>query len=153
MRRVLKTAGEFASGIGVHYADSAIVNSKHQCHAQNLVIGERVPPQMVVCPASGGPHELQDLLPSDTRFKVLVFAGDTTSAEQLSRVNVLADALLGEDGILSRYAPRDLGLASIFDVLTLSSAPLKQTIVSDLPKFLRSHWSKYAMFCHPIVTI
>ncbi|KAF8715652.1 hypothetical protein AX14_012519 [Amanita brunnescens Koide BX004] len=141
-QRVLKTAGEFASGIGVHYADSAIVNSKHQCHAQNLVIGERVPPQMVVCPASGGPHELQDLLPSDTRFKVLVFAGDTTSAEQLSRVNVLADALLGEDGILSRYAPRDLGLASIFDVLTLSSAPLKQIIVSDLPKFLRSHWSK-----------
>jgi phenol 2-monooxygenase len=142
VRRALETAAGFASGIGVHYADSAIANSKHQSHAQHLVIGERVPPQTVACAADGGPYELQDLLPSDTRFKVLVFAGDTLSAEQLSRVHVLADELLGEGGILSRYAPRDLGLPSIFDVLTLSTAPLRKMRVGDLPKPLRSHWSK-----------
>ena len=141
-RRALKTAGGFMSGIGVRYADSAIINSKHQSHAQHLVIGERVPPQMVICAADGGPYELQDLLPSDTRFKVLVFAGDTLCVEQLSRINLLAYELLGEGGILSRYAPRDLGLPSIFDVLTLSTAPLKQMRVGDLPKSLRSHWSK-----------
>ena len=140
--RALKKAGGFMSGIGVRYADSAIVDSKHQSHAQHLVVGERVPPQMVVCAADGGPYELQDLLPSDTRFKVLVFAGDTMCAEQQSRVNVLADELLGEGGILSRYAPRDLGLPSVFDVLTLSTASLKTMRAGDLPKSLRSHWSK-----------
>lgn len=134
------------SGIGVRYANSAIVNSKHQSHAQHLVIGERVPPQTVVCAADGGPYELQDLLPSDTRFKVLVFAGDIRSAEQLSRVNVLADELLGESGILSRCAPRDLGLPSFFDVLTLTTVPLKTMRAGDLPKSLRSHWSKYGNF-------
>ena len=101
-----------------------------------------MPPQTVVCAADGGPYELQDLLPSDTQFKVLVFAGDTLSAEQLSRVHVLADELLGEGGILSRYAPRDLGLPSIFDVLTLCTSPLRKIRVGDLPKSLRSHWSK-----------
>ena len=63
-------------------------------------------------------------------------------AEQLSRVNVLADELLGEGGILLRYAPRGLGLPSIFDVLTLSTASLKPVRAGDLPKSLRSHWSK-----------
>ena len=130
------------SGIGVRYADSAIVDSKHQSHAQHLVVGERVLPQMVVCAADGGPYELQDLLPSDTRFKVLVFAGDTMCAEQLNRVNVLADELLGEGGILARYAPRDLGLPSVFDVLTLSTTSLKTMRAGNLPKSLRSHWSK-----------
>jgi phenol 2-monooxygenase len=142
VRRALKTAGRFMSGIGVRYADSAIVNSKHQSHAQHLVIGERVPPQMVVCAADGGPYELQDLLPSDTRFKVLLFVGDTLCAEQLSRVNVLAGELLGKGGILLRYAPRDLGTPSVFDILTLSTASLKTMRAGDLPKSLRFHWSK-----------
>ena len=142
LRRAIKTAGGFASGIGVHYAQSAIVNPKHQSHAQHLVTGQRVPPQMVVRAADGRPYELQDLLPSDTRFKVLVFAGDTLCPNQLSRVHILADDLLGEGGILSRFAPRDLGLPAVFDVLTLSMAPLKQMRVGDLPKSLRSHWSK-----------
>ena len=142
VRRAIKTADGFASGIGVHYAPSAIVNSKHQSQAQHLVIGERVPPQMMVCAADGRPYELQDLLPSDARFKVLVFAGDMLCPNQLSRVHVLADELLGEGGILSRFAPRDLGLPSTFDVLTLSTVPLKQMRIGDLPKSLRSHWSK-----------
>lgn len=106
MRRILKTSGRFISRIGVHYANSAIVNSKHQSHAQHLVIGEHVPPQMVVCAADGTPYELQVLLPSDTRFKVLVFSGDFCG-EQLSRVNLLADKLLSECGILSHYTLRD----------------------------------------------
>ena len=142
MRRVLKTAAGFFSGIGVHYGDSAIVNSKHQSHAKHLVIGERLPPQTVVCVADGRPYELQDLLPSDARFKVLIFAGNTLCVEQLSRVNVLADQLLSVGGILSRYAPRDLGLFSIFDILTLSMAPLKMSRVDELPKCLRPHWLK-----------
>ncbi|KAF8670690.1 hypothetical protein AX14_005810 [Amanita brunnescens Koide BX004] len=141
-QRVLKTAAGFFSGIGVHYGDSAIVNSKHQSHAKHLVIGERLPPQTVVCVADGRPYELQDLLPSDARFKVLIFAGNTLCVEQLSRVTVLADQLLSVSGILSRYAPRDMGLFSIFDILTLSMAPLKMTRVDELPKCLRPHWLK-----------
>jgi phenol 2-monooxygenase len=141
VRRILKTSGGFLSGTGVHYADSAIVNSKHQSHAQYLVIGERVPPQMVVCAADGTPCELQDLLPSDTRFKVLVFSGDFCG-EQLRKVNVIADELLSEGGILSRYTPRDQDLSSTFDILTLSSAPLKKIKVGDLPKSLQFHWLK-----------
>ncbi|KAF8333838.1 FAD binding domain-containing protein [Amanita rubescens] len=141
-RTTFQTFGGFTSGIGVHYADSAIVNSKHQSYAQDLIIGERVPPQILVRAADGRPYELQDLLPSDTRFKVLVFAGDTLSADQLSRLNVLASELLGEDGILRRYVPRDQDLSSAFDVLTVSTATLKTVRVGDLPELLRPHWSK-----------
>ena len=70
VRRALKTAGGFISGIGVRYAHSAIVNSKHQSHGKHLVIGERVPPQMVVCAADGGPYELQDQI-HDSKYSYL----------------------------------------------------------------------------------
>lgn len=98
---------------------------------------------MVIRAADGRPYELQDLLPSDTRFKVLVFAGDTSCAEQLSKVNVLASELLGEGGILSGYVPCGLDLFSVFDVLTLSTATLKAVKVDDIPAPMRSHWSKW----------
>ncbi|KAF8332459.1 FAD binding domain-containing protein [Amanita rubescens] len=141
-RTTFQTFGGFTSGIGVHYADSAIVNSKYQSYTQHLIIGERVPPQILVRAADGRPYELQDLLPSDTRFKVLVFAGNTLSADQLNRLNVLASEVFGEDGILRRYVPRDQDISSAFDVLTVSTATLKTVRVGDLPELLRPRWSK-----------
>ncbi len=109
---------------------------------------------MVIRAADGRPYEFQDLLPSDTRFKVLVFSGDTSSAEQLSRVNVLASELLGEGGILSDYVPRGLGdLFSVFDVLTLSTATLKTVKVGNIPAPLRPHWSKWVNLRHLIVNL
>ncbi|KAF8628701.1 hypothetical protein AX17_005924 [Amanita inopinata Kibby_2008] len=138
--------GRFTSGIGVHYADSAIVNSQHQQYAQNLVIGERVPPQILLRAADGRPTELQDLVPSDTRFKVLLFAGDTFIPEQAQKVRHLTQELLGtsstsNDGVLSRYVPKDANLFTTFDVVTVSSATMMKFRSDALPKVLRPHWS------------
>ncbi|KAF8628709.1 hypothetical protein AX17_005932 [Amanita inopinata Kibby_2008] len=145
--RAFQVSSRFISGIGVHYADSAIVHSRHQQHARDLIIGERVPPQILLRAADGKPTELQDLLPSDTRFKVLFFVGDTSIPEQLQRVHTVAGELVGScdtgiDGILPRYVPEGRDLSSAMDVLTISSST-KKTFKSDvLPKVLRTHWSK-----------
>jgi len=39
-------------------------------------------PQILVRETDVRPYEFQDLLPADTRFKILVFSGDTTDAAQ-----------------------------------------------------------------------
>lgn len=89
LRRAFKTFGAFTSGIGIHYAESTIVNAKHQSVAKNLIIGQRMPPQVIVRAADARAYELQDLLPSDARFKILVFAGDTANPAQRAKVEKL----------------------------------------------------------------
>ena len=75
--------------------------------------------------ADGRPYELQDLLPSDTRFKVLVFAGNTVEPAQMERVRALATQMARPEGFLERFGrgePR-----KVFDVLSISSAKKQDT--------------------------
>ncbi|PFH50293.1 hypothetical protein AMATHDRAFT_75697 [Amanita thiersii Skay4041] len=145
--RAFQTFGGFTSGIGVHYTESAVVQTKHQSHASNLIIGQRMPPQILVRAADGRPYELHDLMPSDTRFKILVFAGNTTVPQQLQRVRAFSDQLFGDctaqgDGLLARYVPEGGDLFTAFEILTITAATKMTVRLDQLPKSLRSHWSK-----------
>ncbi|KIP04908.1 hypothetical protein PHLGIDRAFT_176210 [Phlebiopsis gigantea 11061_1 CR5-6] len=129
--------GGFTTGVGIHYSPSVLVNADHQAHASKLVIGERVLPQTFIRAADMRPYEIQDLLPADTRYKVLVFAGDTSDAAQLARVRTLAAAVGSPSGFFKTY-----GGADVFDILTISSASKEKVNYTDVPPIFRSHWSK-----------
>lgn len=103
------------SGIGIHYGTSMITNVQYQAFAKNLIIGQRMIPQVLVRAADGRPYELQDLLPADARFKVLVFAGDTMSKAQLAILHKLADEL---EQILRKFV-RNENLEDMFEILTI----------------------------------
>ncbi|KZP17569.1 hypothetical protein FIBSPDRAFT_746817 [Athelia psychrophila] len=133
-----KTFGAFTSGIGIHYADSAIVDSTHQAAAQHITVGQRMPPQMLLRAADARPYELQDLLPADARFKILVFAGDTTQPAQRARVERLAGEL---HGVLALFGAGG-AVEGTFDVLAISSGKKEDVGYADVPALLRSHWSK-----------
>lgn len=136
--QAFQTFGAFTSGIGIHYAPSSIVNTAHQAHVANLVIGQRMLPHVFVRTADARPYEIQDLLPADTRFKVLVFAGDTSDADQLARVRRLAEDI--EGGFYRRFGGSDP--VKIFDVLSICSAAKEKVNYTDLPPVFRTHWSK-----------
>jgi len=135
-----QTFGLFTSGIGVHYQPSAVVNTKYQAHARNLIIGQRVLPQVFVRASDARPFEIQDLLPSDTRFKVLVFAGDVLEPAQLQRVQQLAEEMGRPEGFLKRFSKGNV--EERFDVLTIALGDKLQVITADVPAIFRSHWSK-----------
>ena len=116
------------------------MNADHQEHASKLIIGERVLPQTFIRAADMRPYEIQDLLPADTRYKVLVFAGDTSDVAQLERVRALATAVDSQSGFY-----RTFGSADVFDVLTISSAPKEKVNYTDVPAIFRSHWSKWVI--------
>lgn len=139
--RAFQTFGAFTSGIGIHYSPSTIVNTTHQAHASKLVVGQRMLPHVFVRAADARPFEIQDLLPADTRFKVLVFAGNTTDAQQLARVRDLASAIDDPEGFYRKFGGSDP--SKVFDVMSICKATKSEVNYTDLPPVFRTHWSKY----------
>jgi len=136
-----QTFGAFTSGISIHYAESAIVDAKNQYLAKNLIIGKRILPQILVRAADARPYELQDLLPADMRFKILIFAGDTTQVAQRIKVEKLAQEMSRPESFLQKYTPGE-EWNKVFDILAISSGKKEHVNYTELPKLFRSHWSK-----------
>ena len=118
-----QTFSGFSSGIGIRYEPSAIVNNVHQAHASGLVVGERMVPHVFVQAADVRPVNIHDLLPSDARFKIIVFAwvrDIAAPAERLARVHALAEAMDAHGGFLRRFGQGDH--TKVFDFLCVLGA-------------------------------
>ena len=139
--RMYQTVGNFTSGIGVHYSPSVAVVDKYQSLATNLIIGERIPPQVFIRGADGRAFELQDLLPADVRYKVLVFTGDLDDSLQQERVDSLVKDLQKPESFFTRYASNGSS-DSRFDIMTISKGKKELFNFMKVPSLLRSHWSK-----------
>ncbi|KAI1791906.1 FAD binding domain-containing protein [Ganoderma leucocontextum] len=137
-----KTASGFTSGIAIRYRPSSIVNGTHQSLASNLVIGERMIPHVFIRAASSQPIELQDMLPADTRFKVLVFAGNIADDTDRAKLEVLGEELNKPENFLRRYGRGDSGKWQVFDVACFSAATKDKVGFFDFPEFFRWHWTK-----------
>jgi len=108
-----------------------------------------MPPHIFVRAADARPVELQDLLPADTRFKLLVFAGAIAEPAQRARVLALANAMAEPGGLfarLARAAPDKVrtgtGMAPVLDVIAIAAGRKELVDYTDLPVLFRPHWSK-----------
>ncbi|KAF9269253.1 hypothetical protein L218DRAFT_976998 [Marasmius fiardii PR-910] len=135
--KVFQTFGGFTSGIGVHYEESVIVDKRHQLLATNLTIGERALPSVLIRAADARPFNVQDLLPSDTKFKLLIFTGDVSDPTRLKAVKNLEDELKQPSSFLSKARSK-----SMFDFFSISSTDKRKMAYSVIPPLFRSHWSK-----------
>jgi len=142
---VFRTFGAFTSGIGIHYAPSTIVDPSHQSLASKLIVGQRLIPQTIVRTADARPFEIQDLIPSDIRFKILVFAGNTKDPIQKARLQALADELEKPERFYKKYTPQGAPVDTVFEILTVSTMTKTTADYTDLPPTLRTHWSKVFM--------
>lgn len=162
-RRAFQTFGGFTSGIGIHYLPSPITkipDEDTKRFASNLTVGMRMPPQVILRAADARPFELQDLLPSDTRFKVIVFSGDVNApGAQKEKLLQFASAACGKDGVLSRLGAKKLlngstqGAAgtvtsgkswtTAFALVTVMVGKKETANFTSVPAEMVSHWSKY----------
>jgi phenol 2-monooxygenase (NADPH) len=134
--RVYRRFVGFTSGIDIHYQPSSIVHDAHQAAAPGLTVGMRVIPQIIIRAADAQPVEIQDLLVSDTRFKVFVFTGKPEA--QLPAVQAAADAL---EQALERVFP---GVrAQAVDIIAVCIGSIREMDYNVVPPLLRSHWTKY----------
>ncbi|KAG9313169.1 putative monooxygenase [Chiua virens] len=131
---------QFASGIGVHYSQSAIVNTKYQRCAKNLVIGERMLPEIFVRSANIVPINIHDMLPADIRFKVLFFVGHLTKTK-IAELNSFAEELSKPTSFLHKYSV-DGNISTVFDIITIVAGTKENVNYLMVPAILRPHWSK-----------
>ena len=148
--RAFRIFGGFISGTGVHYAPSPITDVTYQSLFPGLPIGQRILPQMLVRAADSRPYELQDLCPSDTKFKILIFLGDISNPAQVERAQRLAEALGKPGSFLSKYGRAKSGVVGwkVFELLTICATKKEVVNYLDVPALLRPHWSKSVFFRH-----
>lgn len=140
--RAFQAGGGFTSGIGVHYMPSAITNATHQQCAPHLIIGERMPPQVFVRAADARPYDIQDMIPSDTRFKLLFFVGHLTE-DRVRELKFLSEGLSDPSSFLQKYGyPSQEVAQSMFDIITIMSGDKGEIEYTRVPALLRPHWSK-----------
>ena len=83
-------------------------------------------------------------MPSDTRFKILVFTGNLTEAnDQRVKLDAFSKAHTTEGGFLNKFGNRgQQGWTEVFELLTIVSGKKETVNHNDVPAALRTHWSK-----------
>ncbi|KAI9458436.1 FAD binding domain-containing protein [Lactarius psammicola] len=119
--------GNFSSGVGVHYAPSAVTDPLHQSAAENLIIGQRLLPHVLVRAADAREVNIQDLAPSDSRFKLFVFPG--------VHGDKIASFLERPNGFFNKC--RDA-----YSVITVLHGEKMTVNHLAVPPVLRPHWTK-----------
>jgi phenol 2-monooxygenase len=101
-----------------------------------------MPPQIFVRAADARPCDIQDMLPSDTRFKLLFFVGYLTE-ERVRELDSLSDELRDPSCFLQKYGYPTEGTAqSMFSIITIVSGDKEDVEYTRVTPLLRPHWSK-----------
>lgn len=109
--------------------------SREDCGESRIIVGARFNTAQVVCVSDARPWELIDWLPSDGRWRVILFSGDILNPTQRSKIDKVASYL--QDKLLPRYTPVDHDVDSVIDVLTVSSTPRTACELTEYPEILR----------------
>jgi phenol 2-monooxygenase len=128
-------AEHFARNNGVP-ASSLTLN--HQPDNQDLAtgirIGMRMPSFKVLNQSDARPWHIQELLPSNGCWRIVVFSGDLRDPKQFARFTALGQALASKDSFLRRYTPRLEAMDSVFEIITVHSAPRSSVELLSLPE-------------------
>ena len=99
-----------------------------------------MPPQIFVRAADARPVDIQDFLPADIRWKILVFFG-ILDESSLPSAKLLAKELNKPTSFLRKY-PVDGHISRMFDIVAIVAGNKSNFNYLNVPDFFRSHWSK-----------
>ncbi|KAF7342168.1 3-(3-hydroxy-phenyl)propionate hydroxylase [Mycena venus] len=139
--------GKWSSGTATKYEPSLIMAESTAAKiglAKNIIIGSHFESQMVVCYADAHAVQLADKLVADGRWRLIVFAGNMGSPNQLQRFNDLCSHLLNApESPIKKYTPPAADLNSVIEVLTLTSSPRRALPYSAFPELARPFVGRY----------
>jgi phenol 2-monooxygenase len=165
----------FASGIAVDYGASIIVAKEgdaaeqgdgtdvsqkranlqvvgKQNLATNIKIGMRMPSFQILNQADARPWQFQEILKSDGRWRVAVFAGDVSVSSQMERIRKLGKSLDDPKSFIKRFTPMGgKKVDSLIEVLTIHSARRTETDLFDFPEIFhpfsqRDGWDYWKIY-------
>ncbi|KAL7804763.1 family 16 glycoside hydrolase [Trichoderma aethiopicum] len=150
----------FASGIAVNYGASLLVakkgSSEERGNGKNamvanapdkiisdeslctgITVGMRIPSHKVLNQADARPWHLQELLPSNGRWRIIVFAGDINDNEQRGKLEKLAQDFGAQNASLRLYIPESAKYDEVFEPLLVHNAPRTSVTIFDFPELFR----------------
>ncbi|KAF2208961.1 hypothetical protein CERZMDRAFT_48230 [Cercospora zeae-maydis SCOH1-5] len=152
----------FASGIAVDYGASTIVAKEgtttlqgdgtdvsvshefrvksHQTLAPGIEVGKRMPSVKVLNQSDARPWHFQELLPSNGRWRVVVFTGDISKPDQKAKLENVGAAIDDKTAsFLHRFTPPGSRSDAVFEILAVHSAPRATTTIFDFPEVFRPY--------------
>ena len=127
----------FISGIDFTYPQSSITLNAHQDYAFGVVVGRPLPPHVFLRVADARPINIQDMVPANGRFKILVFAGEYTRPNFSTDLQAYADELVS---MFSKHGGSGKPMA--MDVVTIMSGKQDPACLLHVPSALRPHWAQ-----------
>lgn len=127
---------EFMSGIAVTYEESMLVQPQiidegppETSPASKVALGARLASYQILKQADAGPIQTLDLLRSDGRWRILLFAGDLTNEKQGIRIQELGD---GFRYLLEQFTPPGQPVDCPIELLMIHSASRTAVELLDL---------------------
>ncbi|KAL4951776.1 FAD binding domain-containing protein [Aspergillus filifer] len=141
MKEACERYNLFLAGCSVDYGPSMIVTKEDkrssvtsiQELAPEMKIGMRVPSVKVLNQADGWPWHPQQRLPSDGRWRVVVYAGDVTKQAQKEKLEILGAAIGSKESFLQRFTPAEARYDAFIEILIMHAAPRKQLDIFEFP--------------------
>lgn len=129
------TAGiEYENGLLIAKEGGSIASKPHL--ASGITVGARMPSQMVAKHTSGVPVEFGNLIPSDGRYTIVIFAGNLSKPEQLSRVKHVSQVLELPEAFSQRLKQHAIDPQDVFQTLVLHTGSRDEVEITDLPSSL-----------------
>jgi phenol 2-monooxygenase (NADPH) len=134
----------FTTGVLIHYHPSCLVAEPSIASplARNLVPGMRLPNFRVLNQADAVPGEIHQILMSDGRFRILVFAGDISLPTPSAHYRRLGEILSSNASCLHRFTPSIDPIDSRIEVITMHAAPRSKVELLDLHEVFQP-WSDH----------
>lgn len=138
-------AGQYTAGLTARYGDSQITNSKGSIEslAANLVVGMRFPSAQVVRFCDAKAMQLVKALPSDGRWRIIIFGGDITESANFARLEELGAYLYSPAGPVNNYTPASADVDSFIESIVVLSGQrikIKQSQIPDCFSPVTGKW-------------
>ncbi|KAF2774157.1 hypothetical protein EJ03DRAFT_1473 [Teratosphaeria nubilosa] len=162
---------EFLSGVSITYGPNALVvagdgisvsgavSTGTVCGqpelAQSIHLGRRLPSYKVVCQAEANVVQLASMLPSDGKWRLLVFAGDLGIKSQYDAIQDLGGKL---QGLQKAYTVPREDQGSVIEVLLLHAGTREDVSLLDLhavyhPWDERLGWDYWKVFSDDVSSL
>lgn len=110
-----------------------------------------MPSVKVLNQSDARPWHFQELLRSNGRWRIVIFAGDITQPEQRDRINRAGEAMDKPTSFLHRFTPVGAKYDTVFEVLCVHSTPRTEVSVFDFPEVFRPYdevdgWDYWKIF-------
>lgn len=140
-------AGQYTAGLTARYGDSQITNSKNSIEslAVNLVVGMRFPSAQVVRFCDAKAMQLVKALPSDGRWRIIVFGGDITESANSARLEELGAYLYSPAGPVNNYTHASADIDSFIEPIVVLSGQRIKIDQSQIPDCFSPVTGKWKM--------